>query len=116
MLPLEAAAPANAYQPRCADEELVYRVVAAELDGFLAEAEGRGHPLPSFVESTFRDFLTCGVPEHGFIRVHCDRCGRDRVVAFSCKRRGICNPCGVRRTAETAAHLDEIAVLRALAR
>jgi len=105
MLPIGATAPANAYEARCADEELVYRIVAAELDGFLAEAEARGHPLPSFVESTFRDFLTCGVPEHGFLRVHCDECGRDRVVAFSCKRRGVCNSCGGRRMAETAAHL-----------
>lgn len=105
MPPIGATAPANAYQARCADEELVYRIVAEELDGFLADAEARGHPLPSFVESTFRDFLTCGVPEHGFIRVHCDGCGHDRVVAFSCKRRGVCNSCGGRRMAETAAHL-----------
>ena len=105
MLPIGATAPANTYQPRCADEQLVYRIVAEELDGFLAEAEARGHRLPSFVESTFRDFLTCGVPEHGFIRVHCDGCGHDRVVAFSCKRRGICNSCGGRRMADTAAHL-----------
>jgi hypothetical protein len=46
MLPIGAIAPANAYQPRCADAELVYRVVAAELDGFLDEAEARSHPLP----------------------------------------------------------------------
>jgi hypothetical protein len=100
-------ASASAYKPRCAVEELVYRVVAAELDGFLAEAEAeaRGHPLPSFVASTFREFLTCGIPEHGFLRVHCDTCGRDRVVPFSCKRRGVCNSCGGRRMAETAAHL-----------
>ena len=105
MLPHDAVAPANAYHPRRADEELVYRVVAAELDGFVAAAEERGHPLPSFVASTFRDFLTCGLPENGFLRVHCDECGRDRVVAFSCKRRGVCNSCGGRRMAETAAHL-----------
>jgi len=105
MLPNGATAPANAYAPRCADEELVYRIVAEQLEGFLAEAEARGHRLPSFVESTFRDFLTCGVPEHGFIRVHCDGCGHDRVVAFSCKRRGVCNSCGGRRMADTAAHL-----------
>lgn len=105
MPPIGATAPTNAYVPRCADEKLVYRIVAEELDGFLADAEARGHRLPSFVESTFRDFLTCGVPEHGFIRVHCDGCGHDRVVAFSCKRRGICNSCGGRRMADTAAHL-----------
>lgn len=71
MLPIGAIAPANAYELRCADEGLVYRAVAAELDGFLAEAEARGHPLPSFVQPTCRDFLTCGVLEHRFLRVHC---------------------------------------------
>jgi hypothetical protein len=105
MPPIAAIAPASVYRPRRADDALVYRVVAAELDGFLADAEARGHPLPSFVESTFRAFLTCGVLAHGFLRVHCDGCGRDRVVAFSCKRRGVCNSCGGRRMAETAAHL-----------
>ena len=100
-----AAAPTSEYEARCAESALLYSVVAAELDGFLAAARDRGHPLPAFVESTFRDFLTCGLPEYGFIRVHCDRCGRDRVVAFSCKKRGICNSCAGRRMAETAAHL-----------
>ena len=84
-----AAAPANEYEARCAESELLYSVVAAELDGFLNAAQERGHPLPSFVESTLREFLTCGIAERGFIRVHCDACGRDRVVAFSCKKRGI---------------------------
>jgi len=100
-----AMASAKLYGPRHAEATLLHRVVAEELDGFLAEAMERGHPLPRFVESTFRDFLDCGIEEHGFLRVHCDECGRDRVVAFSCKRRGVCNSCGGRRMAETAAHL-----------
>jgi hypothetical protein len=37
--------------------------------------------------------------------VHCDDCGLDRVVAFSCKGRGFCPSCGGRRMADTAAHL-----------
>ena len=42
---------------------------------------------------------------HGFLRVHCDACGHDRLVAFSCKGRGFCPSCGGRRMADTAAHL-----------
>jgi hypothetical protein len=34
-------------------------VVAEELDAFVAEAGERGHPLPGFVVSTLRDFVTC---------------------------------------------------------
>src|SRR5438034_1778968 len=37
--------------------------------------------------------------------VHCDTCGEDRIVPFSCKGRGFCNSCGGRRMADTAAHL-----------
>ena len=33
-------------------------------------------------------FLKCGIPAHGFLRVVCDECRENRLVAFSCKRRG----------------------------
>jgi hypothetical protein len=42
---------------------------------------------------------------HGFLRLHCDACKLDRLVPFSCKRRGFCPSCGGRRMADTAAHL-----------
>ncbi len=99
-----AVAP-NPYEPRHAESKLLYTVVAAELESFLAAARDRNHPVPAFVENTFRDFLTCGVAAHGFLRVHCDHCGEDRILAFSCKRRGLCPSCGGRRMAETAANL-----------
>jgi hypothetical protein len=47
----------------------------------------------------------CGILAHGFARVHCDDCGRDDVVAFSCKGRGFCPSCGSRRMADQAAWL-----------
>jgi len=77
------------------------------LEAFLAEAAraaGGGH-LPAFVERDFRDFLTCGVLAHGFARVRCDTCARERLVPFSCKERGFCPSCGGRWTTERAAHL-----------
>src|SRR5437867_10876593 len=49
--------------------------------------------------------LDCGVLARGFLRIACDTCRLDRVVAFSCKSRGICPSCGGRRMADTAAHL-----------
>ena len=42
---------------------------------------------------------------HGFLRLRCGGCGHDKLVAFSCKRRGLCPSCGARRMAQTAAHL-----------
>ena len=61
--------------------------------------------LPRFVEQEFRDFLTCGCLEGAFARFHCDVCGQDRLVPFSCKGRGFCPSCGGRRMTERAAHL-----------
>ena len=105
MQPTTPASAARAYEPRRAESTVLYSVVAAELERFLAAAGERGHALPAFIETTFREFLTCGVAAHGFVRLHCFACGHDRVLPFSCKRRGICSSCDGRRMAETAANL-----------
>jgi ribosomal protein S27E len=48
-------------------------------------------------------------PIYGFLRVACEGCSHEKLVAFSCKRRGFCPSCGGRRMAETAAFLmDEV--------
>src|SRR5215831_8818091 len=57
----------------------------------------------------FREFLKCGVLAHGFTRLRCTDCMFERLVPFSCKRRGFCPSCGGRRMAEHAAVLvDEV--------
>ena len=96
---------AVAYQPRRPDQSLLYQVVAEHLETFLARQAARGWPVPRFVEQEFRSFLECGVLAHGFLRVHCDTCGVDRLVPFSCKGRGFCPSCTGRRMSDTAAHL-----------
>ncbi|PYS30938.1 MAG: IS91 family transposase [Acidobacteria bacterium] len=93
------------YIPRKPEETILYRVVSEQLATFLARQEDRQRPMPKFVEREFRSFLECGIPAYGFVRVHCDSCGHDRVVAFSCKGRVWCPGCGGRRMADTAAHL-----------
>jgi hypothetical protein len=55
----------------------------------------------------FEAFLRCGVLEHGFLRVVCEQCHAERLLAFSCKKRGFCPSCGARRMAESARHLVE---------
>jgi len=65
--------------------------------------------LPLYVQREFEDYLKCGRLEHGFLRVQCDTCHAEHLVAFSCKRRGFCPSCGARRMAESAARLvDEV--------
>jgi len=99
------AGEARGYARRRPEESVLYGAVQAELETFLARAQARERPVPRFVERELRGFLRCGILAHGFVRVHCDDCGLDRVVAFSCKGRGFCPSCGGRRMADTAAHL-----------
>jgi len=70
-----------------AEESVLYGVVAGHLETFLARQRERGQVVPRFVERELRSFLDCGVLARGFLRVHCDACGLDRVVPFSRKGR-----------------------------
>jgi hypothetical protein len=101
----EARAVGSTYERRRPEETVLYGVVQQELETFLARARSRDRTVPRFVERELRAYLRCGILAHGFVRVHCDECGLDRVVGFSCKGRGFCPSCGGRRMADTAAHL-----------
>ena len=88
-------------------QTVLHGVVRDHFETFRAEAALRrdGEGLPRFVEQEFREFLTCGCLAARFARFHYDGCGHDRLVPFSCKRRGLCSSSGGRRMAERAAHL-----------
>ena len=43
-----------------------------------------GRVLPDYVQREFEDYLKCGRLEHGFLRVRCETCHEERLVAFSC--------------------------------
>ena len=64
-------------------------------------------PLPANVDPAdeFDALLECGILAHGFLRLRCGDCGHDKLLAFSCKRRGFCPSCVARRMSQTAAHL-----------
>jgi hypothetical protein len=73
---------------------------------FIAHTEAStGSELPRFIKDEFDAFLQCGILAHGFLRLRCGGCGHDKLLAFSCKRRGFCPSCGARRMSQTAAHL-----------
>lgn len=95
------------YEPRCPGAGTLHRIVREHFETFRAQAARLrdGDGLPRFVETEFRDFLRCGSLAGGFARFQCGTCGLDRLVAFSCKGRGVCPSCGGRRMAERAAHL-----------
>ncbi len=93
---------------------------------FTEQLTTQGTALPGYVQQEFEEYLKCGRLEHGFLRVRCDSCHAELLVAFSWSllripapatlvnpftspRRGFCPSCGVRRMAESAALLvDEV--------
>ncbi len=100
-----AAATAPRYERRRPEQTPLYRLVREHYETFAAEVEQAGAVLPQLVKDEFDAYLDCGILAHGFLRLTCDGCARNTLVAFSCKRRGICPSCGTRRMAETAADL-----------
>lgn len=91
------------------ERTLLYQLVDEYYPAFKERLTAQGTAPPGYVEQEFEDYLKCGRLGHGFLRVRCDTCHTERLVAFSCKRRGFCPSCGVRRMAESAALLvDEV--------
>jgi hypothetical protein len=97
---------APAYVPRRPTETVLHQLVRANLESFLAYARANyDGGLPRYVEQEFRAYIRCGDFSEGFSRAHCDACGHDLLVAFSCHGRSICPSCCGRRMANVAAHL-----------
>jgi hypothetical protein len=94
------------YERHRPEQTTLYRLIQQHAATLFAQAEAEAcAELPQFVKDELDDFLECGIFAHGFLRLRCGVCGHDKLVAFSCKRRGLCPSCGARRMAQTAAHL-----------
>ena len=93
------------YERHRPEETPLYQFVETDYPEILARLEAEGGSLPQFVKQEFDDYLKCGLLEHGFLRVECDACSHEHLVAFSCERRGFCPSCGAGRMVESAANL-----------
>ena len=92
--------------PLIPEQTTLYRLVQQHAATFFAQAdETTGADMPQFVKDGFVAFLGCGMLAYGFLRLRCGDGGHDKLLAFSCKRRGLCPSCGARRMSQTAAHL-----------
>jgi hypothetical protein len=69
-----------------------------------------GAELPRFIKGEFDALRECGILAHGFLRLHCGERRHDKLLAFSCRRRGLCPSCGSWRMSQTAAHLVDHAI------
>ncbi|MGG7056584.1 transposase zinc-binding domain-containing protein [Nitrosomonas sp. ANs5] len=94
------------YERHRPEETVLYQLVQENVETFLHKLKlklGRGYPILSKMNSMH--FLNVAPMAHGFLRLRCASCAHDKLVAYSCKRRGFCLSCGGRRMAQTAAYL-----------
>ena len=87
------------------EKTLLYQVIEEYYPEFLSHLSESDKTLPQYVQTEFEEYLKCGRLDHGFLRVQCESCHKEQLVAFSCKRRGFCPSCGASRMAESAAML-----------
>ena len=98
-------APLSTCERHRPEQTTLYRLVQQHAAIVFAQAEdAAGADLPQFVKAEFDAFLECGILAHGFLRLRCGDCGHDKLLAFSCKRRGFCP--FVRRPAHDADRVD----------
>jgi hypothetical protein len=97
MLPLPAGREASAgvaasrYERHRPERTLLYQLVEEHYPALKAQLATQGSTVPAYVEREFDEYLKCGRLEHGFLRVRCESCRAEHLVAFSCKRRGFCS-------------------------
>ena len=77
------------YERHRPEATLLYQLVERHYPAFVGALAQRGRQLPAYVHEEFAAYLKCGRLEHGFIRVRCTACHAERLVAYSCKRRGL---------------------------
>jgi len=103
------------YHPRHPSESELYRLVhhyheelVVRWDELFFERYG---VLRDEVPEAFERYLSCGVLRHGCARARCETCNHSILIAFSCKRRGVCPSCQAKRAVLFAEHLHENVLL-----
>ena len=65
------------------ERTLLYQLVEEYYPAFKAHLAVQGTDLPGYVQQEFEEYLKCGRLKHGFLRVRCDTCHAEHLVAFS---------------------------------
>ncbi|WP_409179248.1 transposase zinc-binding domain-containing protein [Enterobacter hormaechei] len=89
----------NGYERHQPDQTLLYQLVEQHYPTFKASLEAQGQHLPRYIQqnsTTSSNVAVWSMVSCGFAA----DCHHERLVAFSCKRRGFCPSCGARRMAE----------------
>ena len=106
----------SSYRRRQPDETALYRLVYHYREEFEYRweelfAERFGALRPEVLDALGR-YLNCGILRHGCARASCEKCNHSILIAFSCKRRGICPSCQAKRAVLFAEHLHEEILLQ----
>ena len=90
------------YSRRRPQDTVCYRVIQDWWDTFKRDREQECREIPEYIEKEIEAFLECGILAYGFLRIQCQSCRHANVVAFSCKKRGLCPSYAGKSMAETA--------------
>ena len=74
----------DSYRPHDPTQTLLYRVIQENFRTFVRDREAEGRYLPRYVTREFESFMGCGVLANGFMRLKCEGCRHEKLVAFSC--------------------------------
>jgi hypothetical protein len=99
------------YSRRRPENTVLHKVLRENLLSFLelAESDTSKAGLPEYVKEEFHAFLDCGLLQKGFLRVRCEDCHHERLLAFSCKKRGFCPSClGRKQALSTEFLMDDL--------
>ena len=97
------------YKRREPERTALYRIVSQYRDILPMVWQDRFQStygvLRSEVLEALDSYLNCGLLCHGAARAYCDNCKHSLLIAFSCKKRGICPSCSAKRAVIFAEHL-----------
>lgn len=93
------------YRHRDPTKTDLHKIIRENYQQVFYDSEVKGTTFPYHLKREFHSYLNCGVLSRGFARFHCGHCQKDKLVAYSCKRKAVCPSCAGRRMADTAKHL-----------
>jgi len=76
------------YERHRPEQTLLYQLIEEHYPALIEQLDAQGKNLPLHVHQEFEAYLKCGRLEYGFLWVRCDNYQFERLVAFSCKKRG----------------------------
>ena len=99
----DAQLPSGIYRPRNPRASSLYKCVRRHTE----ELDAAGLIYRRVESDVLERFLACGDLHKGFARIHCDTCGHDYLLAYSCKTRYFCPSCHQKRMLAYGDWLEE---------